>query len=273
MSYYDRILESTESIKNQISELPEVAIVLGTGLGNFTTKIDISDKILFKDIPNFPRATVEGHEGVLIYGSIGNKRVIAQSGRFHYYEGYNMKEVTFPIRIFQALGVKTLIIVSAVGGIHEDFKAGDVTVVTDHINLHPENPLRGPNDDRLGVRFPDMVDAYSPTLIDLAHQIAQEQNTQLHESVYGGLPGPNIETKAEYRYLHEIGATVVGMSTVPEVIVARHAEIETCVFTAVTNQCYPISMIKKVTIEEVIANAGASEKKIGPLVLELIKRL
>jgi len=273
LSYYDRIVESADFIKNKISEIPEVAIVLGTGLGNFTANIDISEKITFEDIPNFPKATVEGHEGALILGRIGHKRVIAQSGRFHYYEGYNMKEVTFPIRIFQALGVQTLIIVSAVGGIHQDFKAGDASVVTDHINLHSENPLRGPNDERLGVRFPDMVDAYSPRLIALAHQVAKEQNTHLHESVYGGLPGPNIETKAEYNYLHEIGATVVGMSTVPEVIVARHAEIETCVFTAVTNQCYPISLIKKVTIEEVIANAEASEKKIGPLVLELIKRL
>lgn len=273
MTYYDKILESTAFISQRIDSTPDVAIVLGTGLGSLVESINVSHKILYKDIPNFPPATVKGHEGALLIGTLEGKPIIAQAGRYHFYEGYSMKEVTLPIRVFKALGVNVLIIASAVGGIHEDYQAGDITIVNDHINLHVENPLRGPNDDRLGVRFPDMVDAYSPRLIEIAKKIAKDKGITLHNSVYGGLPGPNLETKAEYNYLHKIGATVVGMSTVPEVIVAQHANLETCVFTAVTNKCFPISAIKKVTHEEVIEVAKKAESAITKIVREMLNRI
>ncbi len=272
-SHYQQITESTEYIKSVINELPEIAVVLGTGLGNFANQIDIECSISYKDIPHFPPATVKGHAGELIYGSLNGKKVIAQSGRYHYYEGYTMKEVTLPIRVFKFLGVKHLLIASATGGIHQDYEAGDITVVNDHINLHYDNPLLGHNDDRLGPRFPDMTDAYDPELIALCHEIAEANGVTLYNSVYGGLPGPNLETKAEYNYLHIIGATVVGMSTIPEVLVARHMGLSTCVLTAVTNKCFPISAIRKVTHEEVIDVAERVEQKISTIVMELITRL
>lgn len=273
MSYYDQILESSQYLLNRVGYKPEIAIVLGTGLGSFTEKIQVEHKISYNDIPHFPQATVKGHEGALIFGKLRGKNVVAQSGRYHYYEGYNMKSVTLPIRVFHFLGVKALFIASATGGIHEDYKAGDITVVNDHINLHHENPLQGPNDERLGPRFPDMSEAYSRRLIDLAQNIAKEKNIQLHNSVYAGLPGPNLETKAEYNYLNLIGATVVGMSTVPEVIVAKHMELETCVFAVVTNKCFPISAIREVTHDEVIEIAQSAERKISKIVEEMITRI
>jgi len=273
MSYYDQILESSQHLKDRVGHEPEVAIVLGTGLGSFADKIEVTHKIAYQDIPNFPPATVKGHEGALLFGRFNGKNVVAQSGRYHFYEGYNMKEVTLPIRVFHFLGVKALFIASATGGIHEDYEAGDITVVNDHINLHYENPLQGPNDERLGPRFPDMSKAYSPRLIQLANEIAKAKNIRLHNSIYAGLPGPNLETKAEYNYLNIIGATVVGMSTVPEVIVAKHMELETCVFAAVTNKCFPISAIKEVTHDEVIEVAKKAEKKITTIVAEMITRI
>lgn len=273
MSYYNQIQETTTFLQKAIHESPEIAVVLGSGLGQFAQKINIDHYIPYNKIPHFPPATVKGHEGALIFGTFAGRRIVAQSGRYHYYEGYNMKQVTFPIRVFKYLKVKALLIASAVGGIHENFEAGDISVVNDHINLHAENPLHGPNDDRLGPRFPDMVDAYSPRLIELAHSIAKEKNITLHNSIYAGLPGPNIETKAEYNYLHRIGATVVGMSTVPEIIVAQHMGLESCVLTAITNKCYPISAIKKVTHDEVIRVAQIAEKKISDVCAGLISRM
>lgn len=271
-SYYDLILETTEFLQSRIEVMPEVAIVLGSGLGNFSDKIEISHKIAYSEIPHFPPVTVKGHEGALIFGTLAGRQVVAQAGRYHYYEGYDMREVTFPIRVFKFLGVRILVIASAVGGIHEDYYAGDITVVNDHINLHHQNPLQGANDDRLGPRFPDMNEAYSPRLIKLCHDIATEQGITLHDSVYGGLPGPNLETKAEYQYLHTIGATVVGMSTVPEILVARHMNMESCVLTAVTNKCYPLTAIREVTHDEVIEVAQKTESKITAIVTELVQR-
>jgi len=273
MSYYDEIIESTNYLKDRIGELPEVAIVLGSGLGPLADDVQDPIHIPYEEIPNFPPATVKGHSGALISGKLHGKRVIAQSGRYHYYEGYNMKEVTLPIRVFKALDAKVMLMASAVGGIHEDYEAGDITVVNDHINLHSENPLHGPNDPRLGVRFPDMSEAYSQRLISKCHEIATQLNIKLHNSVYGGLPGPNLETKAEYNYLHTIGATVVGMSTVPEVIVANHAGLESCVLTAVTNKCFPISAIKEVSHQEVIDVATTCSKKISEIFKELLKNI
>ena len=273
MTYYDQIIESTNFIKDKIGDQPEVALVLGSGLGPLADEIKDPIDLPYTTIPYFPPATVKGHAGKLIYGTLYGKNIISQSGRYHYYEGYTMKEVTLPIRVFKALGVDIMLMASAVGGIHEDYQAGDITVVNDHINLHSENPLRGPNDDRLGVRFPDMSEAYSKRLITMCHDIAKEKDLKLYDSVYGGLPGPNLETKAEYNYLHIIGATVVGMSTVPEVIVANHAGLESCVLTAVTNKCFPISSIKEVSHQEVIEVAQTCSVKISTLFKELLNML
>jgi len=270
MNYYDQIIQSTNHINERIGDQPDIALVLGSGLGLLADEIEDPVHISYDEIPNFPAATVKGHAGQLIYGRLYGKKVIAQSGRYHYYEGYTMKEVTLPVRVFKALGVEVMLMASAVGGIHEDYEAGDITVVNDHINLHSENPLRGPNDPRLGVRFPDMSEAYSQRLIDLCHTIAKQQNIELHDSVYGGLPGPNLETKAEYNYLHTIGATVVGMSTVPEIIVANHAGLESCVLTAVTNKCFPISAIKEVSHQEVIDVANTCSAKMSTIFSQIL---
>jgi len=273
MAYFDQIKESRDYIYNKIGYSPDIAVVLGSGLGSFAEKMSISHRLPYEEIPHFPPTTVKGHDGALIFGEMSGRKIVAQSGRYHFYEGYSMKEVTLPIRVFKFLDAKAVLIASAVGGIHQDYEAGDITVVNDHINLHHENPLQGPNDDRLGVRFPDMVDAYSPRLIRLAHHVAEDQSIRLHDSVYGGLPGPNLETKAEYNYLHVIGATVVGMSTVPEIIVAQHSGLESCVLTAVTNKCFPISEIKEVTHDEVIEVAQKTEQKISAIASEMIKTM
>ena len=273
MSQFDKIEESSDFIRQRLSQVPKVAIVLGSGLGNLTEKMSIDLRIPYGVIPHFPPATVKGHQGELIAGQLGDHYVLAQSGRYHYYEGYEMKVVTFPIRVFKSLGIDILIMASAVGGIHEDYEAGDVTVVNDHINLHHENPLNGPNDERLGPRFPDMVDAYDPDLIGYCHAAAHDENINLHDSIYAGLPGPNIETKAEYKFLHIIGATVVGMSTVPEVLVAKHMSMRSCVLTAVTNKCYPISSIREISHDEVIQIAKKTEDKISRIVMGLLSRI
>ncbi len=273
MSYFNQIQETTSYLLNIVGRKPEVAVVLGSGLGRFADKIEITHRIPYEDIPHFPPTTVKGHEGALVFGLINGRFIVAQAGRYHYYEGYSMNEVTFPVRVFKFLGVQVLLIASAVGGIHENFEAGDITVVTDHINLHHENPLNGPNDERLGPRFPDMKDAYSPRLIDLALEVAKNCNINLHKSVYAGLPGPNLETKAEYNFLNIIGATVVGMSTVPEIIVAKHMALESCVLTAITNKCFPISAIKEVTHDEVIEVAQKAGEKISTVAIEMIDKM
>ncbi len=271
--YYQKITESVQYLKTRIKTLPKTAIVLGTGLGNFSSLIQVDIKIPYSEIPHFPETTVKGHQGELIFGTIHGHPVIAQNGRYHYYEGYNMKEVTFPIRVFKFLGVQNLIIASATGGIHEDYQAGDITIVNDHINLHHQNPLQGPNDDRLGTRFPDMMTAYTPEYISICKEVASGLNIKLYNSVYAGLPGPNLETKAEYKMLHIMGATVVGMSTVPEVLVAQHMKMKTCVLTAVTNKCWPLSSIGETTHDQVIEMAAIAEDKISKVVHGLIQRL
>ncbi len=272
MDYYDKIQETVGYLHKRVGIVPRIAIVLGTGLGRLDKKIENPIRVPYSDIPHFPPVTVKGHSGELVFGTIQGQTVVAQSGRYHSYEGYDMKEVCFPIRVFKYLGAELLIIASATGGIHEAYEAGDVTVVNDHINLHHSHPLTGPNDERLGPRFPDMMHAYSQRLIQLCHQIALEKGIQLFDSVYGGLPGPNLETKAEYNFLHTIGATVVGMSTVPEIIVAQHMGMESCVLTAVTNKCFPISAIKETTHDDVIRVASQTEQKITSIVIELIER-
>lgn len=230
-----KIIETADFIKSKINDIPQIAIILGTGLGALVDSIEDSQYIPYKDIPNFPLSTVEGHSGKLIFGTLGGKRVMAMQGRFHYYEGYDMKEVTFPIRVMQQLNIKTLFVSNAAGGMNKDFKVGDIMIITDHINLFPENPLRGRNYEQLGTRFPAMTEAYSKRLIKLADDIASTENIRVMHGVYVGTAGPTFETPAEYEFFRVIGGDAVGMSTVPEVIVANHASMEVFGISVITD--------------------------------------
>lgn len=230
-----KIKETAAYIRGQIESTPKIAIILGTGLGQVTTLMEIVKEIDYKDIPNFPVSTVQGHSGKLIFGNLGGKYVMAMSGRFHYYEGYDMKQVTFPVRVMKELGVETLIVSNAAGGMNKEFKVGDVMVITDHINLFPENPLRGKNYEELGPRFPAMTEAYSEAYIDIADMVAAENNLRLMHGVYVGTTGPTFETRAEYEYFRIIGGDAVGMSTVPEVIVANHAGMKVFGISVITD--------------------------------------
>lgn len=218
----EKINQTADYLRSKVADMPEIAIILGTGLGSLVDHINDKLYIPYKEIPNFPVSTVEGHSGNLIFGMLGGKRVMAMQGRFHYYEGYDMKQVTFPVRVMQVLGVRTLLVSNAAGGMNKEFKVGDVMVITDHINLFPENPLRGKNYEEWGPRFPAMTEAYSKKLVALADKIGEEQGLRLMHGVYVGTPGPTFETPAEYEYFRVIGGDAVGMSTVPEVIVANH---------------------------------------------------
>ena len=234
-TYLQKIEEAAQYLKTKVKEIPEIAIILGTGLGDLINYIENSEAIDYKEIPHFPVSTVEGHSGRLIFGELGGKKVMAMQGRFHYYEGYDMKQVTFPVRVMQNLKVKKLFVSNAAGGMNKEFCVGDVMVITDHINLFPENPLRGKNYDELGPRFPAMTEAYSHELITLADKIAKEKGMRLMHGVYVGTPGPTFETPAEYEYFRVIGGDAVGMSTVPEVIVANHAGMEVFGVSVITD--------------------------------------
>lgn len=231
----NKITETANYIKAKVEIIPEIAIILGTGLGALVENIKKAQYIPYEEIPNFPISTVEGHKGNLIFGQLGNKQVMAMQGRFHYYEGYDMKEVTFPIRVMQQLGIKTLFVSNAAGGMNKEFKVGDIMIITDHINLFPENPLRGKNYSELGPRFPAMTEAYSKRLIQKAKIIAKNENINIKQGVYVGTAGPTFETPAEYEYFRIIGGDAVGMSTVPEVIVANHASIEVFGISVITD--------------------------------------
>lgn len=231
----NKITETANYIKAKVEIIPEIAIILGTGLGALVENIKKNQYIPYEEIPNFPISTVEGHKGNLIFGQLGNKQVMAMQGRFHYYEGYDMKEVTFPIRVMQQLGIKTLFVSNAAGGMNKEFKVGDIMIITDHINLFPENPLRGKNYSELGPRFPAMTEAYSKRLIQKAKIIAKNENINIKQGVYVGTAGPTFETPAEYEYFRIIGGDAVGMSTVPEVIVANHASIEVFGISVITD--------------------------------------
>lgn len=265
------IIEATEFIHEKIGGKPEIGIVLGTGLGALAKEIEVTDVIDYKDIPHFPVSTVESHSGKLIFGILGGKKVMAMQGRFHFYEGYSMQQVTFPIRVMKMLGVQRLFVSNASGGVNPDFEVGEIMIVNDHINLFPEHPLTGPNLDELGDRFPDMSEAYNKEMIALAKEIAQENNIKVSEGVYAGLSGPTLETPAEYNYIRVIGADTVGMSTVPEVIVARHMDIPVFAISIITDLGVP-GKIKKVTVADVIAVANRQEPKMTTIMKELIAR-
>ena len=273
MSLYDKIEEAKQFLAPYVDASCSIGIILGTGLGGLTDKIKIRDQVDYSEIPNFPLSTVESHAGKLIFGTLNGVPVVALSGRFHYYEGYSAKELTFPVRVLKAIGVETLIVSNAAGGTREDIEAGDLVLIRDHINLHPDNPLRGPNDERLGPRFPDMLNTYSVELRNKAKAVAEDLGIDLKEGVYAGLQGPNLETPAEYKYINIIGGDLVGMSTVPEVIVARHSGMEVLALSVVSNKCFPIESITETTIEEVLKVVGEASEKTALLVENLVTRI
>lgn len=251
---------------------PVVGIVLGTGLGALINKIEVELTIPYTDIPHFPQATVEFHKGNLLYGKIGGVQVIAMQGRFHYYEGYSMQQVTFPIRVMKALGVETLLLSNAAGGMNLNYKKGDLILIDDHINMLPDNPLRGLSDPSLGERFVDMSAPYDASLQQLMLQKATEQNIPLQKGTYVAVMGPNLETRAEYRWLRSTGADMVGMSTVPEVIVANQIGLKCLAVSVITDECDPENL-KPVNIAEIIEVAGKADEKLSTLFASLIEGL
>ncbi|MGM0579702.1 MAG: purine-nucleoside phosphorylase [Bacteroidota bacterium] len=272
MSTIKEIKEATDFIKGEIDFEPEVGIILGTGLGALVEDINIEHSISYKDIPNFPVSTVETHSGHLIFGELSGKKVIAMNGRFHYYEGYSMQQVVMPVRIMHLLGIQYLFISNAAGGLNPKLELSDLMIINDHINLFPENPLRGDNLDEFGGRFPDMYDAYEPKLIQLAKEVAKDENINIKEGVYAGVQGPNLETPAEYRYLDKIGADAVGMSSIPENIAARHIQIPVFAVSVITDLCYP-EKLKPAAVPEIIGAAINAEPKMTTIFKGLLKRI
>ncbi|CAM3657161.1 purine-nucleoside phosphorylase [Flavobacterium gelidilacus] len=266
---WNKVQETVSFIQSKTNSFkPDFGVILGSGLGNFSEDIQIEYTLAYKDIPNFPVSTVEGHKGALLFGSIGSKKVMAMQGRFHFYEGYNMQEVTFPVRVMKYLGLQNLIVSNASGGVNSNFVVGDVMIITDHINMMPEHPLRGHNDERFGPRFVNMSEPYSRKLILKAKEIAKELNIDVKEGVYVGLQGPTFETLAEYKMVKAIGGDCVGMSTVPEVIVAKHMDMD-CFGISVITDMGDVESIEEVNHEEVLKAA----KKAEPHVRELIRNL
>lgn len=269
----DQINEASDYIRKQGITQPEAGIILGTGLGSlFVKEIENPVIVEYHDIPHFPVSTVESHKGKLIYGSLQGKQVLAMQGRFHYYEGYSMQQITFPVRVMKSLGVKHLLLSNAAGNMNLRWRKGELMLLDDHINFQPDNPLRGVNNDTLGPRFPDMSRPYSTYLNDLLIAIAREQGIKLNIGVYVSVTGPNLETRAEYRFLRNMGADAVGMSTVPEVIVANHMGLPCCAISVLTDDCDPDNL-KPVNIAEIIAVARKSEPSLTNLYKELIARI
>jgi purine-nucleoside phosphorylase len=267
---WEKTQETVKFLKEKGFKDIDYAIILGTGLGNFTDNIDIAIRIPYKDIPNFPVSTVVGHHGELIYGSIGGKKVLAMRGRFHYYEGWSMQEATFPVRVMKYLGIENLIVSNASGGVNANFKTGDIMLITDHINMMPEHPLRGANDERFGPRFVDMHDAYDKDMINHMLKVADSLDVKLQQGIYLALQGPTFETPAEYGMVRQMGADAVGMSTVPEVIVAKHMGM-TCFGLSVITDLGIEGLVEEVSHEEVQKVAKISEKIVGRLVKEFVE--
>ena len=268
----ETIKQTADYLKDRIGEIPNTAIILGTGLGELANEIEDKTDIPYTEIPNFPVSTVEGHSGKLIIGTLGGKKVLAMQGRFHYYEGYTMKEVTFPIRVFQALNIEYLFVSNAAGGMNSSFDVGDIMLIEDHINLFPEHPLHGKNYKELGTRFPDMSEAYNKKLRLKAMEIANKKNIKLQHGVYVGLTGPTFETPAEYNYLRIIGGDAVGMSTVPEVIVANHAGMKVLAFSIITDLGV-IGKIVEVSHEEVQIAAKIAQPKMAEIMRTIVQEI
>ena len=268
----DKIKETTAFLQKQGINAPEVGIILGTGLGGLVKEIQVITSIDYDKIPHFPVSTVESHHGKLIYGSVRGKKVLAMQGRFHYYEGYNMQEITFPVRVMKLLGIKNLLISNAAGAVNLAFKKSTLMLINDHINLFPANPLIGKNYDELGPRFPDMSEPYSKKLNNELKAIAKEKGILLNEGIYVPVTGPNLETRAEYRMIKKFGGDAAGMSTVPEVIVANHMGLPCCAISVLTDECDP-EHLSPVSLAEILAAAAVAEPQLTQLYTELIGRL
>ncbi|MFA6233686.1 MAG: purine-nucleoside phosphorylase [Bacteroidota bacterium] len=264
--------EAVAYIRTQTVSNPAIGIILGTGLGGLVQEIETEITLDYKDIPHFPISTVESHHGKLIFGKLAGQPVVVMKGRFHYYEGYTLKQVTFPVRVMHALGVRSLLISNAAGGMNSTYRRGDIMVIYDHINLIGDNPLIGQNDDTLGPRFPDMSEAYSEEYIAIAEAVALEERIPLRKGVFVAVAGPNLETRAEYRFLRGIGADVVGMSTVPENIVAVHMSMKVLAFSIVTDECFP-DALEAVDVPAIIRTANETEPKLRALMKGVIARL
>lgn len=264
--------EALEYVRGKTDLRPNYLIILGTGLGHLADEIDIQVTIPYEDIPHFPSSTVESHSGRLFFGELAGKEVVAMQGRFHFYEGYSMQKIVFPVRVLKNNGADTLIVSNACGGMNPNYRRGDIMLINDHINFLGDNPLIGPNDPELGPRFPDMSEPYTERLIELAENVALEKGIKMHQGVYVALSGPMLETKAEYRFLRMIGADVVGMSTVPEVIAAVHMGMDVLGVSAITDECFP-DALEPVVIEEILEAAGIAEPKMTQVITGVLERL
>lgn len=269
LDLYDKIQEAERTIRGRWKGKPTVGIILGTGLGGLAQEIEAEATIPYEEIPHFPQSTVMSHAGRLVCGKLSGKTVVAMEGRFHFYEGYSLQQITFPVRIMKALGCTALFASNACGGMNSMYGKGDLMVLDDHINLMGDNPLIGKNDDRLGPRFPDMCRPYDPELIALAMRVALEEKIVCHKGVYVAVPGPNLETRAEYRFLRALGADVVGMSTVPEVIVGVHCGLRNFGISVVTDVCLP-DALEPVKLEDILATAAVAEKKLRVLIKRML---
>jgi purine-nucleoside phosphorylase len=267
---FEKIEQSKSAVSRVWNGEPAVGIILGTGLGSLAKEIETDVALPYDEIPNFPKSTVESHAGRLVCGKLAGVPVLAMEGRFHLYEGYSPQQITFPVRLMKAMGCGTLVVSNACGGLNPQYSAGDIMIIEDHINLLPGNPLVGVNDDRLGPRFPDMSEPYCKTLIAQVRRIAMEEKIAVQQGVYTAVLGPNLETRAEYRFLKTIGADVVGMSTIPECIVARHAGMKVLGLSVVTDMCLP-DALEEAELSKILAVAGAAEPKLRTLVREAVR--
>ncbi|MFP6583200.1 MAG: purine-nucleoside phosphorylase [Candidatus Hydrogenedentota bacterium] len=267
-----QIKEAARAIRAIDKTKPSIAVILGTGLGALTKKMKIKATINYEDIPHFPTSTVDTHAGELLTGTLAGKPIIVLSGRFHYYEGYSMQDVTFPVRVAKALGVKTVIVSNACGGLNPQFASGDIMVIEDHINFMGDNPLIGPNDDSLGPRFPDMCEPYTQSLIAIAEDVSLKAKIPIKKGVYLACTGPNLETRAEYRMMRTMGADVVGMSTVPEVIVAVHCGLQVLGLSVITDVCLP-DALEPVNIDKIIEIANEAEPRLAKIVGDCIEKI
>ena len=268
---WEKVQQTVSYVKSKTNFTPEYGVILGSGLGGFTDDIQIEYTLPYTEIPNFPVSTVEGHKGALVFGTIGDKKVVAMQGRFHFYEGYDMKQVTFPVRVMKYLGVQKLIVSNASGGVNPNYKVGSIVIINDHINMMPEHPLHGKNDERFGPRFVNMSEPYSRKMIAKAKDLAKDLSIVVQDGIYLGLQGPTFETLAEYKMVKNLGADCVGMSTVPEVIVARHMEMETFGVSVITDMGDEDN-IEEVNHAEVLKAAEAAEPDVRRLIQELIKQ-
>lgn len=270
LDLYDKIQDACRTIRERFPSKPKVAIILGTGLGDLTEEIDVEITIDYEDIPHFPKSTATSHRGRLVCGHLAGVPVVAMEGRFHLYEGYPLKLITLPVRVFKELGVELLVVSNACGGLNPYFNAGDLMVIEDHINLLGDNPLIGINDDRLGPRFPDMCEPYDQNWVDRTIKLGRDLDLTIHKGVFVAVAGPNLETRAEYRFLRTIGADVVGMSTVPETIVAVHCGLKTVGISVITDMCLP-DALKPANVEEIIAVAGRAAPNLQAVVRGIVQ--